>query len=169
MTRDNAERSRVELKARGVDPDRPDDRTTGPEWLALHRAEQAEREQDQPVTELDVAEHLSEERPAELDEPAETAVPDVREVSTPDPTEAADPTERRRVRPVDETTLAVQRAQESLAEIGQRQAADTARAEADTAEREAIEAARRAELSRWSADTADADSSGEENVLARET
>ena len=184
VTRDNAERARVELKARGVDPDRPSDRTTAPEWLALHRAEQADRERDQPVSELDVqdAEHdAAEGRPDARnredesrtdDQPehehAETAVLDLREISAPDPTETVDPAQRRRVRPVDKTTLAVQRAQESLVEIAQRHAADAARTAADAAEREVTEFARRAELTSWSAGTTDTDTTAEEDVLTRD-
>ncbi|WP_300008269.1 MobF family relaxase [Pseudonocardia sp.] len=154
VTRDLAERSGVELKARGVDPDHPADRTTGPEWLALHRAEQADREREQPVTESDVDERwddeqLSPTRPPERDR-VETEFPDVRDVSTMDPTETADPAQRRRVRPVDETTVAVHRAQLSLAEIAQREAADAAREASDAAARDATESARRAELTDWS-------------------
>ncbi|WP_298797136.1 MobF family relaxase [Pseudonocardia sp. 73-21] len=148
VTRDRADRARVELKARGVDLDHPDDSTTGPQWLALHRAEQADREREQPVTEVDVVDdeiaftHRRDE--------AEAVAPDVRDTSTPDPTETADPSHRRHVPPAAESTLAVQRAQESLAEIAQRRAADAARAEVDAAERDAAEAARREELARWS-------------------
>ena len=80
----------------------------------------------------------------------ESAVADVRDVSTPDVTEAVDPTERRRVPTIDETTVAVQRAQAALAEIAQRQAVDAAREAEDAAARDAAEAARREELQRWS-------------------
>lgn len=87
----------------------------------------------------------------------------------PDPNERADPAQRRRVPPVDETTVAVERAQASLAEIAQRHAADTARAEADAADREAAEAARRAELVDWSVDATDTETAmGVDDVLTRE-
>lgn len=164
------------MKARGVDPDHPVDRTTAAEWLALHRAEQADRERDQPIAEHDIArkdehervddwpgagldeQHREDDRTSRADDdsastieykPIETGLPDVRDVSTPDATERTDPTDRRRVPPVDEATVLVQRAQASLAEIAQRNAADTARAEADAAERDAAETARRDELTRW--------------------
>jgi hypothetical protein len=157
VSRDNAERSRTELRARGVDPDRPDDRTTAPEGLGVHRAEQADRERDQPITEADVLpdDHdqlgFPRDEPGRADDPpevVETAVPDLRAVSTPEATETADPPEGGRVLPIDESTVAVRKAQATLAEIAERQAADTAWAEADAADREAAEAARREELTR---------------------
>ncbi|WP_300010564.1 MobF family relaxase [Pseudonocardia sp.] len=188
ISRDNADRSRTELGARGVDIDRPDDRTTGPDWLAEHHAEQAERERDQPITEADLLPDAHDDRPSLRDEPArdeprrrdqpdavETDLPDIRDVSTPEATETADPPERRRVLPADESTVAVQKAQATLAEIAERQAADAARAAADADDRDAAEAARREELTRWSgADTATTaeDSStdaGEEDALTRES
>ncbi|GAA3224617.1 hypothetical protein GCM10017691_12760 [Pseudonocardia petroleophila] len=187
ISRDNADRSRTELGARGVDIDRPDDRTTGPDWLAEHRAEQTDRERDQPITEADLVPDDDDDRQPLRDEPAwydagrpdapevvETDVPDIREVSTPEATETIDPPDRSRVLPVDESTGAVRKAQATLAEIAERQAADAARAAADAAEREAAEAARREELARWSAadnTTAAEDAhtdTGEEDVLSRE-
>ncbi|MGE0300749.1 MAG: MobF family relaxase, partial [Pseudonocardia sp.] len=40
VTRDNGVRSAYELRARGIDPDDPDDRVTAEEWIDAHRAEQ---------------------------------------------------------------------------------------------------------------------------------
>ena len=224
VTRDNAERARTELRARGVDPDHPVDQTTAAEWLALYRAEQADRERDQPITEYDIStvagrgedqarpgerpqeaeldpqhrdDTRTERRPEPADEEraapdpakpdpvehqadehteieparAETEVPDVRDTSTPDPTETTDPTERRRVPAVDGTTLAVQRAQASLAEITQRHTADTARADQDTADREAAETARREELTHWTEPTTNTAASADDvddEALTRE-
>ena len=148
-TRDNAHRARAELKARGVDLDDPDDRTTAEEWLAAHRAEQLEADADREVhDEHELADHDrgEPELPA-ADDAAETAVPDVRDTSTPDVTEAADPTDRHRVLTADETAAAVARAQAALAEIAARADADAARAA-----RDAEDANRREELARWAAD-----------------
>lgn len=160
VTRDKAERSRAELNVRGIDPDHPDDTILARDWLAAHHTDQAEREEHVPITEDDVDDRTDEHRSAEPDlaERVETDVPDIRAVSTPEPTEHTDPGERRRVPTLDETTEAVKRAQAALVEINARRQADNERAERDAAEREAAETARREELARWS----DADESTEE-------
>ena len=75
----------------------------------------------------------------------------------PEPTETADPAVRRRVLPLDETIQAVTKAQDALAEINARRAAEAAHA-ADEAAREAeLEAERREQLNRWD----DADTAGD--------
>lgn len=51
MTRDRAERSEFELRARGVDIHAPDDRVKASEWLAGQRDDEAEAERDQLVRE----------------------------------------------------------------------------------------------------------------------
>ncbi|MEJ7742321.1 MAG: hypothetical protein WKF73_07110, partial [Nocardioidaceae bacterium] len=153
-TRDTAERARVELKARGVDPDRADDRVTAQEWLAAHSAEQAAEDPHREVRdehELTDAEvdtrHLVEQPAAEREATApilDTAVPDVRDTSAPDATEVADPAQLRRVPTADETAAAVARAQVALTEIESRREADAAREAEDTAQGQ-----RREELARW--------------------
>jgi len=150
-TRDAAERARVELKARGVDPDDPDDRVTAAEWLEAHRAEQTaedphrevrdkhELADDQrAVTEADAEEH------ATVHPTLTTALPDVRDTSVADATEAQDPAQLRRVPTADETAAAVARAQTALAEIAARHEADAARDAEDAAA-----AMHRDELARW--------------------
>jgi len=153
-TRDTAERARVELQARGVDPDRADDRVTAQEWLAAHRAEQAAEdplrevrdEHDLTGAGIDPTRHLVEQPAAERGTASpilETAVPDVRDTSAPDATEVADPVQLRRVPTSDETAAAVARAQVALTEIESRR---------EDAAREAEDAAqghRREELARW--------------------
>ena len=68
-SREKAHRARTELRARGIDPDDPDDRVTAEEWLAAHRAEQAEAERTREIRE-----------DYELDQPdaADQAAPDRR-------------------------------------------------------------------------------------------
>ncbi len=153
VTRDNAERARFELRARGVDIDRPADLTTADEWLAAHRAEQAERERDAEITEDDM---LDDDReafvPAVTDELVEVAPPDIRETAVPNATEKTDAANRRRRPTLDETSVAVRQAQDTLAEIARRRAADAEREAAEAADREAAEAARREELLRWADD-----------------
>ena len=113
VTRDNAHRARTELRARGIDPDDPDDRVTAQEWLDAHEAEQADADRDRPIREEhEIDEALADEQPAvETAGVAETAIPDLRETSAADPTERADPETRRRVPSIDETADAVARAQ----------------------------------------------------------
>jgi len=153
-TRDAAERARVELKARGVDPDRADDRVTAQEWLAAHSAEQAaedplrEVRDEHELTDAEVdTRHIVEQPAAEREATApilETAVPDVRDTSAPDATEVAEPAQLRRVPTADETAAAVARARVALTEIESRREADAAREAEDAAQGQ-----RRDELARW--------------------
>lgn len=71
----------------------------------------------------------------------ETAVPDVRELSTPEATEHADATDRDRVPTPDETGLAVERAQAALLEINARNQVDSAREAEEEAHQAALLAA----------------------------
>ena len=93
VTRDLAERSRHELRSRGVDLDNPPDRTTAAEWLDAHHAAQADEERYATVTEDDILDDDLTAGRARDDDlarhvswPADTGVPDVREtaVSRPD-------------------------------------------------------------------------------------
>ncbi|MCA1676895.1 MAG: hypothetical protein LC799_33545, partial [Actinobacteria bacterium] len=74
---------------------------------------------------------------ADTDHLTETAVPDIRETSTRDASEDADPSQRHRVPTADETTAAIARAQAALAELQARREADAAR-EAEDARREQL-------------------------------
>jgi hypothetical protein len=116
VTRDNAERARAELGARGVALDADEDRVTAEEWLAAHRAEQVVEDEHREITELDVADDHDD--VAAVDGP-ETAVPDIRDTAEQDPTEHADG--GRRVPTIEETAAAVERARAALAEIEQRE------------------------------------------------
>ncbi|GAA3220222.1 hypothetical protein GCM10017691_04340 [Pseudonocardia petroleophila] len=145
VTRDEAHRSGAELRARGIDPDEQDDRVTADEWLAAHLAEQADAERDRAIHD----EHELHDPAAELlDEPVdavETAVPDVREVSTAHVSERTDAAERRRIPTVDETAETVERAQAALAEIAARQQVEAARAARAAEDEQLIELGRQAE------------------------
>ncbi len=91
---------------------------------------------------------------------AETEVPDIRDVSTPDVTEHDDTAPRREVPTVERTTADVARAQAALAEIGARREADSAREAHETDQ--AQQQARREELTRW----ADQDRAAETAAVA---
>ena len=166
VTRDLAERSRHELRSRGVDLDNPPDRTTAAEWLDAHHAAQADEERYAAITEDDILDDdLTDSRARDDDHcaastagPPTRAVPDIRETAVAEPTEIADPAVRRRVLTLDESTQAVAKAQAALAEIAARREADAAR-EAEE------EAARRDQLNRWADDettSTDADDRGDE-------
>ena len=90
VTRDNAERARFELRARGVDIDHPADLTTAEEWLAAHRAQQAERLRDAEITEDEVIDDVAAEgfAPAASEELAEVAPPDIRDTAVPNAADA---------------------------------------------------------------------------------
>jgi len=158
VTRNAAVCAREALKARGVDPDAAADRVTAAEWLEAHRAEQHAEDPHREVRdEHEVADdavatdtteatlRVAADAERATREPIlETAVPDVRDASVPDATEATDPTQLRRVPTADETAAAVARAQAALAEIAARERADAAREAEHTAEVERSE-----ELARW--------------------
>ena len=146
-SREKAHRARTELRARGIDPDDPDDRVTAEEWLAAHHDEQADAERtreihddyelDQPDTDDRAADLADADRDGQVR--VEPAPADIRDTATPDPTEKLHPAARRRVPVTDETTAGVARAQAALAEVAQRQQADAERA-AHEAEEEAAAA-----------------------------
>ncbi|OJY42326.1 MobF family relaxase [Pseudonocardia sp. 73-21] len=153
-SREIHDRARAELRARGVDPDDPDDRVTAQEWLEAHRAEQLDGDTTREVRDEydlhpnDVVEHEPVERSA--DDTISGPEPDIRETATPDPLEKQHPAQRRRVPPADETAEAVAGAQAALVEIRQRREAEEARAAL-----EAEEEARRHDLSRWDDSSSD--------------
>jgi hypothetical protein len=129
-----------------------------PEPVAEHVDDRAVEDQvpdDVPVDE----EPLHDEPPAPDDDLPAVQVPDevgpapvdIRDSSTPEPSERVDPTERRRVPVRDRTAADVARARLAVEEIEQRRAAEAAEAAADVAAQtrpDADEDARRAELAR---------------------
>ncbi len=146
VTRDTADRAHGALKARGVDLDDPDDRVTAEEWLAAHRAEQAAEDPHRPITDdadlhdqagardrdeaqraTDAVREADHADVVDADPALEAAVPDIREVATPDASEHADPAERHRVPTAEYAAASVARAQTALAELGARRRADDAR------------------------------------------
>jgi conjugative relaxase-like TrwC/TraI family protein len=118
-TREAAERAMTQLGLRGVRVDDPTEQVTAQEWLAAHRAEQAAEDAHREIHdefELDTT------PPADfpVDEAAqvlETAIPDIREISTPEVTEHTDPTHRHRLPTASEAAAAFDRARTALAEL----------------------------------------------------
>jgi len=119
VTRDLAERARVELTSRGVDVD-GGERVTAEEWLAEHRAEQLVEDEHREITEADVRVDDDASTFSTSDEAVETAVPDIRDTAVEDPTERADGPATPMT--ADETAAAIERAREALAEIAAREA-----------------------------------------------
>jgi conjugative relaxase-like TrwC/TraI family protein len=132
VTRDLAERGKVELGRRGVDLTDTSGRVTAAEWLEAHRAELAEAEQHRAVYETDLA---ADERVDDRPRGVETAVADIRDVAVIDPNEAVDATPRRQVPDADATAAAVARAREALLEVHARETADRVREDEEAAER----------------------------------
>jgi conjugative relaxase-like TrwC/TraI family protein len=152
--REYAARARAALELRGVDVDSPEDRVTSEEWLRVHRAEHTEAEQTREIRDGDLYEPAEqiEHRPAAAGEELLTDVPDIREVSEPDPDERVDPAERRRVPRVDETAQIVERARDAVAEIDAR----ATLTEPEQTDDEFDEYTRASDLNRWAGDDHDA-------------
>jgi hypothetical protein len=147
VTRDTAERARAELAARGAPLDADaEDAVTAEEWLAAHRAEQAEADQHRDISDEHDFAHLADQRTndvasvAQPIEAAETHVPDIRNI--PAKHIADKPT---RISTADESEAAVRGAQAALAEIEQRRALD---------EQRTAEERRADQLNQWAADDA---------------
>jgi hypothetical protein len=171
VARDHAHRAGAELRARGIDPESPDDRVTADEWIEAHRAEQADTDLHREITEdyeLDHHERADDtvdDVAADVDEQdtVETDVADIRDTSAPNPDERAAPATREEHPTVDETANDVARAQLALQEIENRRSYE-----------QAAEAARADELTQWDADdrvdtdgSTDADQPTDEAVLER--
>jgi hypothetical protein len=135
-TRAAEQRARVELSARGVDPDTDDRDTNAEQWLEAHRADQTVEDQHREITDehdlTDVAEQRDQARrtvqsrqPADA---AETNVTDVREQAATEakrtPSTEHDWT---RVPTPDETANTITRAQRAIAELQARTAEDRRR------------------------------------------
>jgi conjugative relaxase-like TrwC/TraI family protein len=147
ITRNNAERARVELANRGIDLDAADEQVTADEWLAAQAAADAEDDRHREIGERDMHDGL--ERPTDDGrvDGVETAVPDIRDTSVPSEQETTALAASRRVPTVDETAATIARAQEALAQIQTRQQVDALREAEDAAEQGRYE-----ELARWAAD-----------------
>ena len=164
VTRDRAERARV---AAGLDAastsTTPADRVTAQEWLDAHLADQQADEAHREITEDDIARDNgradgTDDRTAR----AETARSDAGRGAA-DPTQQAEPAERRRVRPPDATTVAFERAQQVLREVAERQQAEQAAA-AHAAELESEDEQLRTELARQAAYDTDTDTDSASDV-----
>ncbi|WP_165438432.1 AAA family ATPase [Pseudonocardia sediminis] len=179
VTRDKAERGRAALGLCGIDLDAPYEKVTAQEWIDAERAERLADDAHRPITEHDLRDHAHDEldhtRPApadetHLDEPtadhspepperqdrrrdhdlvAEPAPDDIREASTPDPGERADPEERRRVPLPDETDTTLDRAYIAVDEIEARYRAEAAHARDEDTAAEPEDDIRLDELHRW--------------------
>ena len=164
VTRDNAHRAGAELRARGNDPEAPDDRVTADEWIEAHRAEQAEVDRNREITEdYELHDEPTDAVTDVAEQQVETDVPDIRDTSTPDPTERTDVARRDGHPTLDETAEDVTRAQLALREIENRREHE-----------QAVESDRADELGRWDAESedadmtsADVDSDAEADVLER--
>ncbi|MGH3867250.1 MAG: MobF family relaxase [Pseudonocardiaceae bacterium] len=124
VTRDAAFRARVELANRGIDPEDPTERVTTEEWWAAHQDDARAEDAYRPVTdEADLYDTDWEHARADADRLApdhgiDTAAPDIREDSTPDPTEYTDPTHLAGMIPsAQDSAAAVTRARIALAEM----------------------------------------------------
>lgn len=135
VTKDKAESARDELAARGVDLGHPPDLTTTQEWVEAHRAERAEAEAARTeISEAEITDPELEELRAERDAVPvptgsvaglpETGVADIRDTSTVDAHEHADPEQRRRVPAMAETREKVERAQDAVSELTARETLD---------------------------------------------
>jgi conjugative relaxase-like TrwC/TraI family protein len=130
VTRYHADRARLELASRGIDPDSADERVTAEEWLTAHREERAVEEPLQVVTDADVDE-LAVERETPVEERpvmvAEIPVPDIRGAAAGDPAFDENSEGWTRVPDVDTTRQAVEEAHRALEEMAQRVAWEAAR------------------------------------------
>jgi hypothetical protein len=141
-TRAVADRARAELADRGVDPDRPADAVPVADWLAAHEADtRAEDAGRAIIGEADLAdEHRSRVEAERKLQPvpgvvAETAVPDIRDVTADEsPAPTCHDEGRGRVATADATAAAVERAQRALLELRARRAVERRRV-ADEADR----------------------------------
>lgn len=160
-TRELAERSRAELRMRGVEVEREPDVTTAEDWLAEQRAGQTAEDAHREVFEQDVADERDEAWAPDVSGAAvvETVLPDVRDAAVEDSKERAD-----RARPETRTAVGcdltveaaeqhVARAMEALREIERRDLADEERAAEETYRAQLVAAQHDAER----ADAQDAD------------
>src|SRR5690606_30067426 len=113
VTRELAERAKVELASRGVALDDPGDNVSADEWLELEAQARAE---DDAFREVDERSLVEEEAlpVVELDGPAAEVAVDIRERAVPDESEFSDEPPQRRVPDLDATAAAVARAREAL-------------------------------------------------------
>jgi conjugative relaxase-like TrwC/TraI family protein len=137
-TRAAEQRARIELSARGVDPDMTDRDTNADQWLEAHRADQTTEDQHREITDehdlSDVAEKRDEARrtiePRASVDAAETNLTDVRDQAA---AEAKRPPRTEhdwtRVPTADETADTITRAQRAIAELKARTAEDQRRAD----------------------------------------
>lgn len=127
-TRERAERARVALRLRGIDLRAHDDQVTAKEWLAAHRADQAEQDQIRDITEADIDDIDEDQRYSasagpdrDGEAPPETATSDIRETAQADPSETVPEPQPRRVPLADETAVALARADDAVREITARE------------------------------------------------
>jgi conjugative relaxase-like TrwC/TraI family protein len=137
-TRAAEQRARVELAARGIDPDTADDTTTAEQRLADQRRGIAADDRHRQITDEHDLAHVVEQQDADLravqPEPhraaAETNLPDIREEAAREPKRAdRGEDDWTRVPTADETADHLARAQRAIGEIQQRRREDRRRAD----------------------------------------
>ncbi len=141
-TRAAAERAQSMLAERHADDAEPDPVVTAEEWLAAHRDATTADEQHRAVTEADVIDRddiADTDDEPHVDERAELAGRDLREIADAEPRAAAEDVVR--VPSADETAAAIEKANRALAEMRARDAVDTHEADQHRTE----------ELNRWHA------------------
>ncbi len=168
-TRDAAERARFELGNRGVDLDDPTERVDTQQWLEAHAASDAVEDPHRDVRdEADVSDPQWERVRAEVDRMAvataddlvaddlvaETAVPDIRETSTPAAGEFADRADWGSVPTAEASAAAVDRAAAAMAELN-------ARVYWETAQQAQEDTVRREELNQWAVNSASQDAAND--------
>jgi hypothetical protein len=144
-TRAAEQRARVELAARGIDPDSADDATTAEQLLADQRHGIAADDRHRQITDEHDLTHVVEQQDTDLraiqPEPhrdaADTNLPDIREQPTGEPKrEDRNEDDWTRVPPAEETAGDLARAQRAIGEIKQRQREDERRADEETRSRQ---------------------------------
>lgn len=121
-TRDAAIRARLELAHRAITLDDPAEQITTEDWWAAHQAHAHDEDPHRPITDTDLLDTPWEKSRADADRltprhGTETNVADIREHSTPSPTEYTDPTSPHLLGSAQESAAAVTRAQIALAEM----------------------------------------------------
>ncbi|MGH3963017.1 MAG: AAA family ATPase [Pseudonocardiaceae bacterium] len=120
VTRDLAERARLELACRGIDPDHSEVTVTAQEFLAAQRAACAESERHQTITAADIdeiaAERAAHDTDMDLTGVAETNVPDIREIASIEPPAKQNLDDWERVPDTDQTRDNIERARRALLE-----------------------------------------------------
>lgn len=144
-TRAAEQRARIELAARGVNPDSAERSASAEQWLAAHRAEQAIEDRHRQISAEHELTDLAEERdqahrvvePVPSADAAETNLDDIRDQAAGETKRAAQTDHNwTRVSTPNEAAGAIARAQRALGEIQQRERNDQRRADEEARSRQ---------------------------------